>query len=189
MKTAYRILIPLLLAAAVMAGCKAREVTVMKYRYTPVIEASKYAAYKDVPVLIEYVTNRANDTVMFGYRDSQRRIWYMTDSLLEQYVKYSLEKALRHAGMKVNSTWVTPDDFHLRIELYSMTAQHVAFRLAVLQNGTEKYSTEIEARVTPAPAEWKSDEELQRYAFSLMDAMAASILQDKGVENTMGRKN
>lgn len=189
MKTAYRILIPLLLAAAVMAGCKAREVTIMKYRYTPLIEATKYAAYKDVPVLIEYVTNRANDTVMFGYRDSQRRIWYMTDSLLEQYVKYSLEKALRHAGMKVNSTWVTADDFHLRIELYSMTAQHVAFHLAVLQNGTEKYSTEIEARVTPAPAEWKSDEELQRYAFTLMDAMAASILQDKGVENTMGRRN
>jgi hypothetical protein len=70
-----------------------------------------------------------------------------------------------------------------------MTAQHVAFHLAVLQNGTEKYSTEIEAVVTPAPAEWKSDEELQRYAFTLMDAMAASILQDKGVETTMGRRN
>ena len=182
--TAKLILFSLLIALAV-CGCRAREVTVMKDRYTPAFQAAAYAKYKDVPVFFDYVSNRAQDTVMFGYKDSQRRMWYMTDTILERYVSHALHKAFRKAGMKVYDYRESRSAFELRIVLFSMTGQSVKFKLTILKDGEEKYDNELAAVIDAAPRQWRDDEELQKYAFRLMDAMAEVILNDKDVERVL----
>lgn len=131
----------------------------------------------------DYVTNRAQNTVMFGYKDSQKRLWYMTDTMLERYVSHALHKAFRRAGLKVYDYREVRNAFELRIILFSLTGQSVTFKLTILKNGEEKYDGELVASVG-APSQW-DDEALQKYAFGLMDAMAVAILSDKDVEKVL----
>jgi len=184
-KSTIKFTIFALLAALVLCGCRAREVTVMKDRYMPAFQTAAYAKYKDVPVFFDYVSNRAQDTVMFGYKDSHKRMWYMTDTILERYVSHAMHKAFRKVGMKVYDYRETRNAFELRIVLFSMTGQSVKFKLTILRDGEEKYDNELTASIAGAPSKWRDDEELQKYAFGLMDAMAEVILNDKEVEKVL----
>jgi len=185
MKSTIKPILFVLLIFLALSGCRAREVTVMKDRYTPAFPAEAYAKYRGVPVFFDYVSNRAQDTVMFGYKDSQKRMWYMTDTILERYVSHALHKAFRRAGLKVYDYRETRNAFELRVVLFSMNGQRVKFKLTILREGEEKYESELTATIAAAPRQWRDDEELQKYAFGLMDAMAEAILNDRDVEKVL----
>lgn len=198
----------------IIAGCGAKQTSILTTKYASMMNANGYEQYKDKPVVISSVTNRAADTTAWAYKDTDKRLWYVMDTSLEEYLTNTLSSAFRKVGMKVyappaykqhysfgpffapipvgsTKEWefkLPPGVNEVKIQLNSMSSRIVKFRVDLIRDGVIIYDGELTATVQPKSDD-QSDEALAKRAYALVDSMAGSILANPDFAKRMLERN
>lgn len=191
------------LLAVAFSGCGARQVSIKSDMYQPGIDPAAFSNYKGKAVIISEVINKDDNTTTWAYKDQDRRLWYVHDISLEDYLKKALGAAFSKIGMKVyeplqsdsgrivvfpfmirqvgqqKEVKLPPNTNDIRISILSFSNREVLLRTSLLRDNTVLYSGMMKTAVEALPENKDGDGDLIMHSYRLMDKVAETILTDK----------
>ncbi len=170
----------IIVSFAVFAGC-GRNIYLSDDGYNPGASVKNIKGYKNAQINLGSFQNYAAKSKRYAYFSADKSVSYKTNNLLPDYMWYCFKKAFEETGMKVNEIDEAPSLYLIindindtgvkcDINLYSMDDLEFIKEIVVNSPGA-------------AGTAESSPEFLEQNAYSMMDAVIAAILNDKGFKN------
>lgn len=166
--------------AIALSGCRRPNVVLSPYEYQPSIAAQlKY--YKNKPIDLMWVVNRANDTSTFYYYNPEGTVFYEAPPTMERYFTTIFEKDLMSLGLKVSppskSATGAPS---LQLTIVSMNDSRFVFQAQLYAKSNIAFTKVYTITGPPKPeAGSKTDiDALRKRSYEMTNQVMRTILDD-----------
>jgi hypothetical protein len=168
------------LFAFLLSSCRRPNVVLSPYEYQPSL-ANQADYYKNKPINLMWVVNRANDTSTFYYYDPEGTVFYEASPTMERYFTKTFERALVSLGMKVSPPdQPTPKAPGLQFTLISMNDMRFVFQAQLFAQRNIAFTKTYTITGPPKPETGASTDinALRQRSYEMTNQVIKTVLGD-----------
>jgi hypothetical protein len=146
--------------------------------YKPVFTRD-HSVYKGKSVYLMNFENQANDTTIWYYFSTDRKVSYGTKDVIHNYFWYGLRDALVKVGMIVtNVDNPDPNAPAMWLTLMSINDEHFQVKVTVQRKGEPDFAERYEVKESPLPSDDRMPANLEKRAYEMTNRLFETILND-----------
>jgi hypothetical protein len=163
--------------AILITGCGGRAKVSLE-NYEPAFTRD-HRVYKGKSVYLMNFENQAEDTTIWYYFSTDRKLSYGIDDLIHNYFWYGFYHALVKVGMRVTN--VDNPDLSapaMWLTLISITDEHFQLKVTVQQKGAAVFVKRYEVKEPPLLGDERTPLNLEKRAYKMTNGLFETILDD-----------
>ncbi|MBN2401786.1 MAG: hypothetical protein JXN64_05255 [Spirochaetes bacterium] len=179
------ILLLLIFAGVVVAGCGDRNIRLSDDGYNTGASLKNIKGYKDTQINLGSFYNNAAKAKRYAYFSTDKSVSYSTNSLLPDYMWYCFKKAFTEIGMLVNETDEAPS---LSLIINDINDTGLKCDINLYKDDGLEYVKELIVTMPAVSGTADSDPTLlEKKAYDMMDAVIAALLNDKEFKTSLSK--